>query len=78
MATDQFMKAREMNKKFQRLDFTLTHCFYASMGGFVIAVPHGRDGNQVEDITIYHLEDKDFGKRFTIIVTAKNVMAMNC
>ena len=38
MATDQFMKARKMNKKFQKLDFTLTHCLYALLGGFVIAV----------------------------------------
>ena len=95
MALDQGMKARRMNEKFQRLDFTLTHCFYALMGGFVIAVPRGRDDNQ-EDITnitqdsghlgsenvqnnvdIYPLEEKDFGKCCTIIVIAKNAMVMN-
>ena len=24
------------SKKFQKLDFTMTHCFYALMGGFII------------------------------------------
>ena len=75
------MKAREMNKKFQRLHFILTHCFYALMGGFVIAVPRSRDGNQVEgiantthdsssenDVDIYPLEDKDFGECFIVMV----------
>ena len=73
MATDQFMKAREMNKRFQKLHFTLTHCFYALMGGFVLAVPRDGDGNQEgitnttqdsseSDVDIYLLEDTDFGK----------------
>ena len=53
MAADQFSKAREMNKRFQDQNFTLTHCFYALMGGFVIAIPRparSRDDNQ-EGIT---------------------------
>ena len=88
MAARQFLKAREMNKKFQNQHFTLTHCFYALMGGFVIAVPGSRDDNQEgitnttpdsrhllsseDDVDIYTLEDEDFGKCFTVIVTAKN------
>jgi hypothetical protein len=93
MATDQFVKAREMNKKFQTLNFTLTHSFYALMGGFVIAVPRSRDGNQggitnttqdsihllssENDVDIYTLEDEDFGKCFPITIVAKNATAMN-
>ena len=92
MALDQFTKAQRMNKKFQRLDFTLTHCFYALMGGFVIAVPRSRDDNQEGTISIpqdsgylsseshidiYPLEGKDFSKSFTIIFLVKNAMVMN-
>jgi hypothetical protein len=81
MATEQFVRAREMNKKFQKLHFTLTHCFYALMGGFVIAVPrHSGDANATQGhltssenrVDIYYLECEDFGKCFiTAIVTAK-------
>jgi len=71
MAADQFVKAREMNKKFGELHFTLTHCFYALMGGFVIAVPRNRDDNldqdgitnttsSENDVDIYPLEGEDF------------------
>jgi hypothetical protein len=92
MAIDQFVKARKMNNKFQRLHFTLAHCFYALMGGFVIAVPRSRDDNQEgitnttqdsghlsseNDVDIYPLEGKDFSKCFTIIVIAKNATVMN-
>ena len=92
MALDQGMKARRMNEKFQRLNFTLTHCFYALMGGFVIAVPRSRDDNQEgitnttqdsghlsseNDVGIYPLEGKDFSKCFAIIVITKNAMIMN-
>ena len=52
-ASMQFSKARKMNKRFQDQNFTLTHCFYALMGGFVIAIPRparSRDDNQ-EGIT---------------------------
>ena len=93
MATDQFMIARKMNKKFQKLHFTLTHCFYALMGGFVMAVPRNGDGNQggitnttqdsihllssENDVDIYTLEDEDFGKCFPITIVAKNATAMN-
>ena len=87
MATDQFVKAREMNKKFGEQHFTLTHCFYALMGGFVIAVPRNRDDNQdgitnttsfENDVDIYPLKDKDFGKYFTGIVIAKNAGTQSC
>ena len=90
MAADQFTKARKMNKKFQRLHFTLTHCFYALMGGFVIAVPRDGDNNEgvinttqdsrplpssKNNVDIYPLENKDFGKCSTVIVSmAKNAV----
>ena len=63
------------------------------MGGFVIAVPRSRDGNQggitnttqdsihllssENDVDIYTLEDEDFGKCFPITIMAKNATAMN-
>ena len=86
MATEQFGKVREMNKKFQKLHFTVTHCFYALMGGFVIAVPCNRGDNQgirntqdsthllssENDVGVYTLECTDFGKCFTIIVAARH------
>jgi hypothetical protein len=88
MAVEQFMTARKMTKKFQDLHFTMTHGFYALMGGFVIAVPYSRDNNLKDnknstsnttpssehqmssenEVEIYCLECKDFGKCFTIFL----------
>jgi hypothetical protein len=55
----------------------LTYCFYALMGGFVIAVPRdNQDGTNTTSfenyVDIYPLEVRDFGKCFTGIVIAKN------
>ncbi|PWY89681.1 hypothetical protein BO94DRAFT_594537 [Aspergillus sclerotioniger CBS 115572] len=47
VAFKDFMKAREIFKEYQHLGFTMTHAFYACMGGYRIAIPQAlrhRDG----------------------------------
>ncbi|KAL3442414.1 hypothetical protein BJX65DRAFT_321536 [Aspergillus insuetus] len=45
MAADEFWQAWKLKKRVGSSRFTLTHAFYALMGGFVIAVPVQTDGN---------------------------------
>ena len=45
MAADEFFKARNLQMEIRSPNFTLTHAFYALMGGFVIAIPRF----QIED-----------------------------
>ncbi|KAL3465910.1 hypothetical protein BJX64DRAFT_252147 [Aspergillus heterothallicus] len=43
MAADEFWQAWKLRRKVDSPGFTLTHAFYALMGGFVIAVPAEKD-----------------------------------
>ncbi|KAL4883891.1 hypothetical protein BJY04DRAFT_226222 [Aspergillus karnatakaensis] len=39
MAMNQYVQARELYLKFKHLGFSMTHAFYASMGGFIMTFP---------------------------------------
>ncbi|PYI01451.1 hypothetical protein BO78DRAFT_378968 [Aspergillus sclerotiicarbonarius CBS 121057] len=50
MAYVEFMSAREMFKKYQDLGFTMTHAFYAYMGGYRFALPRVSNRGDTGDL----------------------------
>jgi hypothetical protein len=63
IAAQQYIEARNLHKEFQHLNFTITHAFYALMGGFAIAIPHIANNGNAEN------NDKRERSNSTIITT---------
>jgi hypothetical protein len=77
MAASQFVEAWKLHDKYRHLGFTMTHAFYAYMGGFVLAIPprsktrgsspsDGPEGTSIKkrdsELELFHLHPENLGK----------------
>jgi hypothetical protein len=56
MAADEFWQAWKLTGRVGSPGFTMTHAFYALMGGFIIAVPAEAEGETLHDEGKVHVE----------------------
>jgi hypothetical protein len=74
IAAKQYFDAARLHRKYKHLNFTITHAFYAHMGGFDLAIPRhpespkpspeipadtSEDTEKNADVTVDTLEDMD-------------------